>query len=176
MLKLGRRAGDPDIVELLLECHARIRTFVMLARELGERPELPAHEVRLAAGRVRRYFGEALPLHVADEEQSVAPRLRGRTPEIDAALATMVAEHESHEKPLAEMLRICRALEEAPERHAELRIDLATLAASLVADFEDHLALEERVLLPAIRALLTSPQRAEMRAELRRRRGGAATA
>ena len=36
-----------------------------------------------ASRRCERYFSEALPLHVEDEEQSLLPRRRGRTPELD---------------------------------------------------------------------------------------------
>jgi hypothetical protein len=114
LIKLGARESGGDVVDALLECHERIRRFAALAVTLAEARAPGAEEVREAAGQVRRYFLEALPLHVADEDESIVPRLRGRDAEVDAALATMSAEHEGHRAPLAELVSTCAALEAAP--------------------------------------------------------------
>ncbi|HKJ00717.1 MAG TPA: hemerythrin domain-containing protein [bacterium] len=160
----------PDVVELLLDCHQRIRFFTELARRLGEADDLPADEVRGAAARVRRYFTEALPLHVADEEESLTPRLRGREPELDAALERMATEHRRHEPLLATLVATCEALEAAPARHAGLRGTLLETAAALAEEFEVHLGQEERVVIPALRRLFAADLRAALADEVRARR------
>src|SRR4051812_25565021 len=93
LIQIGSPKEPPDIVDILLECHERIRSFTGLARRLASTHGLSEEEVRDAAARVTRYFSEALPLHVADEEQSILPRLSGRSPELDAALNGMQREH-----------------------------------------------------------------------------------
>ena len=169
----GTESGPADVVELLLDCHQRIRHFSELARRLGEADGLPGGEVRDAAARVRRYFGEALPLHVADEEESLVPRLRGREPEIDAALERMTSEHQAHQPGLAALLELCEALESTPARHTELRGALLETATALQAEFESHLAEEERVLIPALQRLFPAEERATMADEVRARRRNA---
>lgn len=165
------RREPEGITELLLACHERIRTFAALAIRLGEARELPADQVRDAAHRVRRYFAEALPLHVEDEEHTVLPRLRGRSPELDAALARMHHEHAEHGPQLTTLVATCEALEAAPERFEELRGILHETATALQREFEAHLHLEETVIVPAIARWLPAGEQAEMLAELRARRG-----
>lgn len=147
LVTIGRRTVPEDLIGLLLECHGRIRSFTHLAAELGTRQDLPAEEVVDAAARVARYFREALPLHVEDEEQSLLPRLMGLDEELDAALATMHAQHEAHEPLLKELLQVLTALQHAPQDGA-VRERLAAVATSLRAELETHLKGEERVIFP----------------------------
>jgi iron-sulfur cluster repair protein YtfE (RIC family) len=164
-------AAPAGIVELLLACHDRIRSFAELAVRLAEATRVPADELRDAAQRVRRYFVEALPLHVADEEQTVLPRLRGRDAAVDAALDAMHAEHLAHEPHLVALVATCHALALQPSRHDELRPTLETSAAALHRDFLTHLAGEEAIVFPAIERWIDAAERTAMLAELRARRG-----
>lgn len=172
LVALGRKRppSPDDLAGLLLACHERIRSFVRLAGELGAAAGAPPAGARDPAGRARRYFAEALPLHVADEEASVLPRLRGRAPELDAALERMRSEHAGHEADVARLVALCAAVEARPGRLAELGPELGRVAARLGASFEEHLEAEERVILPAIAAHLTADERAAAVAELRARR------
>src|SRR5512143_2894636 len=97
LTNLGKPAAPADAVELLLECHQRIRSFLGLAGRLAEAREEGAEAVAEAAFRVHGYFTLALPLHARDEEDSIAPRLSGREPALDAELGTMVREHQEHQ-------------------------------------------------------------------------------
>jgi hypothetical protein len=78
LIKIGPQKEISDIVDLLLECHERIRSFIGLAGRLANCGPVSDTEVSDAAARVVRYFSESLPLHVADEEESILPRLLGR--------------------------------------------------------------------------------------------------
>ncbi len=161
-----RRQG---LVDLLAECHGRIRRFVALAADAARRPDAPEAQVRAACADVARYFSEALPLHVADEEESLLPRLRGRAPEVDQALARMAEQHAAHGPLLARFLGAVADVARAPADAAACE-RLASLADALAESFEGHLGLEETAIFPAIDAHLTAAERAEVVAELRRRR------
>lgn len=156
-------------MELFLECHGRIRQFAKLAQETGQRRDLSEPDVVDACKRVERYFVEALPLHVRDEEDSILPRLNGRSAELDRALSEMQAQHQEHEPVLARMLSACRTVRAAPADPLGL-LELSQLAEQLIRAFEAHLALEETVIFPALRQLLTDAERASISSELRARR------
>ncbi len=167
---IGSPRPAEGIVELLLECHARIRSFSELAVRLGEAAAPSPAEVADAAARVRRYFVEALPLHARDEEESVLPRLAGRDAAVDLALAAMHRDHLGHGEVLDPVLAICAELAAAPERHAELAPGLARAGRLMQAHFETHLASEEATIFPAIARVVGEGERRRMVDELRGRR------
>lgn len=164
-------SSPEDISELLLACHERIRRFIAMAVRIGQATDAPESDLREAAGAVRRYFAEALPLHVLDEHDGIEPRLRGRDPRLDQALDRMHAEHAEHAPGLATLVSICGDIELAPHRHPELRLQLLTVAQDLEHQFEHHLEHEERLVIPALRRWLSAEERAQMVVELRARRG-----
>ena len=175
MITLGKKgshaaAADRDIVDLLLDCHERIRSMTTLARRLSEASGVPEAEVVDAADRVRRYFGIALALHARDEDESVVPRLRGKDPLLDRELEDMSREHGEHEQPVAKLLEACDVLAEDPGRLHEVAPALGEAARELERHFEGHLAREERVIFPAIRDRLAAEELARMAEELRARR------
>jgi hemerythrin-like domain-containing protein len=141
-----------------------------LAVKLAVAEEVSPQEVREVAGRIRRYFGEALPKHTRDEDESIVPRLAGKEPEVDAVLSRMGREHLQHEAHVAQLVALCAQLENSPEQLAELRTELGRVAQALEAEFSSHLAEEERVVLPAIRRLLSMEEQASLLSEFRERR------
>ncbi len=169
LLQIGQKHQSPkDLVGLLLECHERIRTFIGLARAVGERSDLPEAEVLDLCSRVERYFTDALPLHVADEEQSILPRLEGQSAPLDQTLRTMREQHATHEPKLQALLRASSQVRENPN-HPARRDRLRTTAIELEREFAEHLALEENLLFPAVRRILP-PTQALIVQELRARR------
>lgn len=170
LTRLGSRPPAEDVVDLLLECHARIRSFTELALRLASARSLPPEEVAEAARSVRRYFQEALPLHALDEEESVLPRLAGRDPGLDGALADMRREHAEHGEVLGRVVALCAELEAEPARHAERTDELARAAEALRLHFDRHLAPEEATIFPAIRRLVPEEERRRILEELRARR------
>lgn len=171
LTRLGRPAAPGDAVDLLLECHVRIRSFLAMARRIAEGRGAPADEVAAAAARVHRYFTQALPLHAEDEERSILPRLRGRDPAVDRELDVMVEEHADHARPLAALVEACETLARDPGRHAALAAAVGDATAELERHFADHLAREEAVVFPAMRRLLDPAADAAIVREIRRRRG-----
>jgi iron-sulfur cluster repair protein YtfE (RIC family) len=169
MITIGKRPPASDIVDLLLDCHERIRSFTSMAQRLARSPGAPPAEVAEAAAKVRHYFAEALPLHARDEEESMVPRLRGRSPEVDRELDEMRREHAEHEALLGRLVSLCEGLAADPARHGALAPELDLVATALRDHFVPHLDREERVLFPALRAL-PEEQRTAMVRELRSRR------
>ena len=170
LTRLGSRPPPEDVVDLLLECHVRIRTFTELALRLASAERPPPGEVVEAARSVRRYFQEALPLHALDEEESVLPRLAGHDPDLDRALADMRREHAEHGEVLERVVGLCAELEADPARHPERAGELARTAEALRLHFDRHLAPEEATIFPAIRRLVPEEERRKILEELRARR------
>lgn len=170
LVSIGQKHPAADLEALLLECHARIRRFVGFAQSLATTTDAPAHDVVEVCGQCIRYFGVGLPLHVRDEEDSLAPRLRVASEGLALALDTMEEEHASHHALLAALLAALANLATFPT-DAAARARLASATAPVAEAFAAHLELEERVLFPAIATALTPAQHGEILAELQLRRG-----
>ena len=138
-INIGSLQEPQDIVDLLLECHERIRSFAGVARRIAETTSASADEIRDAAARVSRYFSEALPLHVADEEQSIIPRLAGKNADVDAALARMHGEHQEHEQKLKVVVETCNTLKKSPRMLDDLRDRLRDAATALETESPETL-------------------------------------
>ncbi|AKV01453.1 hypothetical protein AKJ09_08116 [Labilithrix luteola] len=169
LFTIGRKRHSEELVDLLLACHGRIRSFLEIAVSIGERPNVSEDEVADGSARVQRYFSEALPLHVEDEEQGVLPRLHGRSPDLDRALERMSEEHDRHVRPVRRLCELCAALRSEPGA-AIVRVELAGVARRLRAELEPHLEAEELLVFPAIRSLLTVEEQQAIVRELRARR------
>lgn len=166
----GPRQVSENLVDLLLECHQRIRSFAKLARTVAAQPNYASDEVVEACQGITRYFSEALPLHVDDEEQSILPRLFGKRPEVDEALVLMQSQHQSHQRPLAQLVALCGDLAQPSARATELGAELCPLSESVERELITHLELEESVIFPAITAHLSVDEQAAIVRELRARR------
>jgi hemerythrin-like domain-containing protein len=170
LITLGAKRETSDApLDLLEACHGRIRRFLSLARAVGAR-ELPKAEAVDVAGQVVRYFRVAFPLHLLDEDLSLFPRLQGREPAVDAALARMRAEHPVVDAQLLPLVALCEAVHAEGEATFARRGALLALAPSIEQAFEAHLVHEEQVLFPAAKRLLTQAEQVALREELRARR------
>ncbi|MCC6766482.1 MAG: hemerythrin domain-containing protein [Deltaproteobacteria bacterium] len=162
-------AEASSLVDLLGECHHRIRHFIGLACAVARRRDVPAVEAAQACADAMRYFSEALPLHVADEEQSIAPRLRDRSPAVNDVLDALSAQHLRHDARIELLLRALAEVRRAPLDEAA-KSRLAAVAEPLQTEFEEHLALEERVIFPALRHEVPAETQTSIVDELRERR------
>lgn len=169
LLSIGRRRQAVDLPDLVLDCHERIRHFSLLAVRLA-REEASDDERRGVAAAVARYFEQALPLHVRDEEESILPRLRGRDAEVDAALACMHDEHALHEAARAELVSHTREISIDAGAYAQRVERLRELAPAFQDALLAHLEPEERIIVPALTRLLTVEERRAVLAEMRTRR------
>jgi iron-sulfur cluster repair protein YtfE (RIC family) len=170
LVNIGAKRSSDDLRELLLDCHKKIRTFAALAVTLAEREDVTPDEVREACERCARYFTEALPLHVADEDESIVPRMKeGTDATVREALLTMTDEHTRHRPMLSALLTALAAMRERGST-AETRAALSEIAPAIQREFEAHLHREETVIFAALPTALTAQAQREIIAELRARR------
>ena len=121
---------------------------------------MPAEQVRDAAAHVERYFSQALPLHVADEEESVFPRLLKQNKAFANVVGELHREHQSHEPAVDRLVCLCRSIKEDPARLVELRNSLAGVITGLQRGFMAHLHEEETLIFPALETLSQDEQNA----------------
>ncbi|MBI2897170.1 MAG: hemerythrin domain-containing protein [Deltaproteobacteria bacterium] len=161
-----------DAVGLMLACHTRIRSFGSLAARIALDTSPSDEEVAEAAAALHRYFSVALPLHVADEDLSLRPRLErfGAPAEVREALSRMSMQHLDIDQVLAEALPLWLALSRGEASRAQRSKDLVSLGRSLGEHFDGHLDLEERVIFPVVRTLLPADEEEALAGEIRRRR------
>ena len=152
-----RSPADAGPAALLLSCHERIRSFTALAVRLASAEPATELTVSETAGRVHRYHAIALPLHQADEEQSIAPRLeRAAAPALLEALARMKREHVALDEVISGLLPLWQSLAAEPGRRGELAFVLAREVARAQDLWAVHLAAEEEIVFPALRSLQAS--------------------
>jgi len=171
LIELGKRSHTLHVVDLLVECHGRIRRFLDLATRLAQTRNPNVDDVRDTAGQIRRYFTEALPLHIADEDELVEQSLRGRSEIVDDALEKMSTEHAHHEPLVDRLVEVTAMLERQPARLEELAMELHEIAVLLQVAFDPHLAREEAIIFPALRSLAATELDA-IKAGMRGRREG----
>jgi hemerythrin-like domain-containing protein len=139
-------------LELLLGCHERIRHFTAVARRMAENPAAPLDQVSEAAEAVYRYFHVALPLHEADENVSLDPRLHAAG-EVVHASEEMVRQHVEINRVLTQLLPLWDALCREPEKLSRFSSRLVRLISELEQLWDVHLRLEEDTVFPAIKHL-----------------------
>ena len=167
------RDAPASPVEMLRGCHAWTRHFVQLSRTLAEAVVVPPAEIAEAAAAVFNYFSYAMPLHEADENQSLFPRIQSALPPgalLREAAETMVEQHLAIDELTAELLSLCGSLRHRPERLPSLARRLQYVTGALGQIFAAHLHLEEAVIFPALQQLLTETQMQEISHEMHQRR------
>jgi hemerythrin-like domain-containing protein len=158
-------------LQLLLGCHDRIRHFTDIAVRLAESSGVPASEIASAAAAVHRYYTVGLPLHEADEDQTVYPRLaRCASGDLAGANQAMFDQHRAIDSTIAELVPLWAELAATPEQIAEFKPRLRHLTSRLAQLWDTHLALEEDVVFPALARHLSSSELNAMAGEMRSRR------
>jgi iron-sulfur cluster repair protein YtfE (RIC family) len=163
--------AEEDAVELLIGCHQRIRHFTSIATKLAHAQTAGHDEIRSAAEAVYRYYSVSLPLHEADEEDSLRPRLDQVADErVQHALAAMHDQHLAIDDLLERLLPLLRMVGNNPAALADAGGEMCSITKALSEMFQAHLQLEEEVIFPAIDQSLTEDARAELLTEMRNRR------
>ena len=106
-----------DAVDLLTGCHQRIRHFTAVAVKLAHAHGASPEDIRQAADAVHRYYSVSLPLHEADEDQTLHPRLSPAADEmVRHALLAMGDQHQA----IDELIGAAAALAGAGEERSRL--------------------------------------------------------
>lgn len=160
-----------DAVDFLMACHQRIRHFTAAAVKLAHAQSATPDEIRQAAAGVYRYYSVSLPLHEADEESTLRPRLDPVADErVHHALLAMADQHLAIDELLERLLPLLRLLEQNPDMQSQVGGEMCSLTKALDEIFQAHLDLEETVIFPAIREILPESARVEMLEEMQQRR------
>lgn len=160
-----------DAVDLLIGCHDRIRHFTGVAVKLAHAPGAPRDEIAQAAAGVHRYYSVSLPLHEADEEETLRPRLDGIGDEkVHHALRAMSEQHLAIDELLERLLPLLVMVRANPEALPNAGAEMCAITKALDEMFRAHLQLEEEAIFPAIRNMLPQATQAEMLREMRARR------
>lgn len=160
-----------DAVDLLLGCHQRIRHFTLVAVKLAHSQGATSDEIRQAAAGVRRYYSVSLPLHEADEENTLRPRLDAVADgSVRHALFAMADQHQAIDELIERLLPLLTLAEDDPDKLPEVAGEMCSITHALDEVFRAHLQLEEEVIFPAIRQLLPESTSAAMLAEMQQRR------
>lgn len=163
-------AGFNEPFAMLDACHDRVQ------RMLGTLQKLRAHlasngcdaQAREAARDVVRYFDTAGPAHHADEERHVFPVLLAAG-QLVSEVKRLQRDHIEFEAAWARvrgtLVRVAQGEWPGPSLHDEAAL------SSFATIYERHLPLEDEVVFPAARALMTAATLRVMGDEMARRRG-----
>jgi len=160
-----------DAVDLLTGCHDRIRHFTGVAVKLAHAQGAAPQEIVQAAAGVHRYYSVSLPLHEADEEETLRPRLGTVADEkVRHALMAMSDQHMAIDELLERLLPLLLMVQNNPEALSAAGAEMCAITKALDEMFHAHLQMEEEVIFPAIRAQLPDATQAEILREMQGRR------
>ena len=166
----ARASHSEDAVELLTGCHQRIRHFTGVAAKLAHAQAASPQEIAQAADAVHRYYSVSLPLHEADEDVSLRPRLAEAGDErVRHALVAMGDQHQAIDELLERLLPLLVLVRNNPAAIAEAGGEMCLITQALQEIFQAHLEMEEQIIFPAI-ATLDAGLRAQLLAEMQQRR------
>lgn len=172
-LPTAQAAESATPSELLLACHQRIRHFSEVAVKLAHAHGIAESEIVQAATGLHRYFTVALPLHEADENLSLHPRLRRAVPAEELAgpaADAMLDQHLAIDELVERLVPLWLLLRSAPEKLPETSAEMCSLASRLDELFQAHLKLEEETIFPAVDKYLSANDQADIVREMRERR------
>ena len=160
-----------DAVDLLLGCHQRIRHFTGVAVKLAHAQAAAPGEVAQAAAGVHRYYSVSLPLHEADEDQTLHPRLSAVADDrVSHALVAMGDQHKAIDELIERLLPLLVMVKNNPDTLPIVGGEMCSITKALDEMFRAHLQMEEEVIFPAIREVLPETIRAQMLHEMQQRR------
>ena len=172
MIQIGTKAETvaDEPLEHLVACHDRILARLTTLERVGEALERDPASALPALRNALRFFDISGRLHTEDEEESVFPRLRTRLRSDQVEyLDGLEAQHREKEAVYAELKEVASGLDAGvtADRVAYFR----GLAARLGELYRAHIASENEVLVELGRGTLTAEELAEIRSEMRARRG-----
>lgn len=152
-----------DPIAFLLAEHARQLALLGHLERLARAPA--ARGARVMAGVLLRWMEEDLPMHIADEEGSLHPRLRPH--DAGGALVLLAADHRRDAAMVAACLPGLRAI--AAGRPAPPGFEAGV--AGFLRLHRRHLEAEDRTVMPLARAVIDGDALRAMAHEMAARRG-----
>jgi hemerythrin-like domain-containing protein len=175
-VQIGAKAHNfSDPTGLLSDCHRRIEMFLGMLEAVASVIDRPAlEEASRALESALRYFGQAAPKHIADEEESLFPRLRQiQRAEIQSSLSQLEQLEEEHRwaVPLhAEVEQLgAQYLSTGSLSDAEIE-KFRRAVAHLVSMYKQHINIEDSVIFPLAARLLPQAEKMAIALEMASRR------
>jgi hemerythrin-like domain-containing protein len=160
-----------DALDLLVSCHVRIRHFAAAAVKLAHAQAVSPEEIQMSAAGVYRYLSVSLPLHEADEEDTLRPRLDAVADDrVRYALVAMHDQHQAIDELIERLLPLLMLVERNPAAIHEAGGEMCAITKAMQEIFDAHLKLEEEAIFPAVRSSLPESERSAMLAEMQQRR------
>jgi hemerythrin-like domain-containing protein len=163
-------------IGLMMDCHRRIEHFLEALRRVVERfggGDLDG-EGRSALETSLNYFGQAVPRHTADEEQSLFPRVRRSDDpaacEAMTELDRLEADHRLAESAHVRIDELGRRWLNAGRLGESDGARLRTLLDDLATAYADHIRLEDERVFVLGSGVLTAESLREVGEEMEQRR------
>jgi hemerythrin-like domain-containing protein len=160
-----RLPGFDDPVGLLRACHEKMLNHCKMLTDLIDRDSLDA-AARETARNINRYFSHSAPLHHRDEEEDLFPRINRQSLKIAELVQTLKKEHEALDALWSNM---APELKQLPENGFSSLFKQAAREYSTLC--EQHIARENRELLPLARNSLSRQVLLEIGEKMAARRG-----
>lgn len=169
MIAIGGPVPSGEPLGLLTDCHRRIEAAIEVLEAAAAWSGPLDEERREALSRALRFFREMAPKHTADEERSLFPRLRAKGEELPE-LAALEADHATADAWHAALDRIgCAWLASGARETAEGEA-FAAHVADLAALYRRHIAVEDDIVFPLARRILSRVEQQEVQREMVGRR------
>ena len=157
--------GFDDPIGLLRACHEKMQAHCDLLTALIDKEDLD-DEARAAARKVSRYFSQSAPLHHRDEEEDLFPRINRQSLKVAELVHALKKEHEQLDTLWN---NIAPELKKLPadgfsDGFKQSAMEFSTLC-------REHIALENRELLPLASNSLSQQALAEIGESMAARRG-----
>lgn len=164
-----------DPTGLLSDCHRRIEMFMGSLENVAKVIDTaPTQDARQALETALRYFREAAPKHIADEEESLFPRLRElRSPEVENAFSSLEDLEGDHRwaEGLHAKVEDLGGEYLLREKLSEGQVvEFRAAVAQLSAMYQRHIAVEDGTLFPLAAKALSDGDKQAIAAEMAKRR------
>jgi hemerythrin-like domain-containing protein len=166
-------SGFNDPIGMLKDCHRRIESFLQVLCLVADRARgrRLTDEEAVAVKSALSYFQTGGKRHTADEEESLFPRLRGRsTGKEPEELHRLEDDHHRANELHAEVEELFQIWMESGLLSEDNQKTLAQSVAELEEIYKAHIKVEEEVVFPQASRALDDEAVAEMGHEFRARR------
>ena len=172
----GGLADFDKPIELMKDCHRRIERFLGVLLDVTEQAdgrEL-SDEAESALRTALDYFDGAAPLHTADEERSLFPRMRSngdaRVAAAMSEIARLESDHRDAETAHAHVEELGRRWLEERLLAEPTRARLRQLLVDLQRRYREHIREEEQRIFPLAERVLDTSQLQAVGKEMKQRR------
>lgn len=153
--------GFEQPFELLEACHERVDRTLALLQRLVAHIDNQGHDAssRSAASDVMRYFDLAAPHHHLDEERHVFPAVldSGNVAWIEA-VKTLLQDHEDLHQQWADLRQVLQVWANEGMASATVTEQTHQAVNTYCERYAQHKLLEDGVVYPAARSLMTAPE------------------